>query len=78
MSDQFTTATRGARFRRGIAALITLVGLLVVVPAVLFTVGGDPIPHHVASLARMGHNLTSRDTSGRLFLGLTLIVGSRF
>ncbi len=74
MSDQLLASTRGSRLRRGIAALGTLVGLLVGVPAVLLSAGGDPIPDHIASLSRMAHDLTSTDTSGHLFLGFALLV----
>ncbi len=74
MSDQLLASTRGSRLRRGIAALVTLVGLLVGVPAIMLSAGGDPIPDHIASLSAMAHNLTSTDTSGHLFLGFALLV----
>ncbi len=72
MSGQLMTPSSGARMRRGITALIVLCGLIVGVPGALLSVGGDPMPHHVASLSAVRHALTSSDTSGHLFLGLAL------
>ncbi|HEY1489046.1 MAG TPA: LysM peptidoglycan-binding domain-containing protein [Micromonosporaceae bacterium] len=74
MSGQPNSVSTGARFRRGITALFILCGLLVGVPAILLSVGGDPLPHHIASLHQIGHDLTSTDPTGHLFLGVALLV----
>ena len=53
MSGQLMTTSSGARIRRGVTALIVLCGLILGVPVVLLSAGGDPVPHHVASLSRI-------------------------
>jgi hypothetical protein len=57
-----------ARLARGIAALVTLLGVLIAVPAVLYAAGGEPLPGHVPSLAGIWHGLTTVDPSAHLFI----------
>jgi len=74
MPGQLMAAPWGTRLRRGVTALVVLIGLLIGVPAMLLSAGGDPMPHHAASLSSIGHNLTSTDTNGHLFISIVLVV----
>src|SRR6266704_1138254 len=62
------TGRRAAAVLRGLAAMITLLALVVGLPAVLYRFGGSPVPHRLPSLHQAGAALTHRD-SGALFLG---------
>jgi len=62
------TGRRAAAMLRGLAAMITLLALVVGLPAVLYRFGGSPVPHRLPSLHQVGTALLHRD-SGALFLG---------
>lgn len=53
---------------RGLAAMITLLLLVIGLPVVLYRFGGSPVPHRLPSLHQAGAALLRRD-SGALFLG---------
>ena len=59
---------RVAAALRGLAAMITLLLLVVGLPVVLYRFGGNPVPHRLPSLHKVGAALLRRD-SGALFLG---------
>jgi hypothetical protein len=74
MTGQLNSMSTGARLGRGISALLILCGLLIGVPAILLSAAGNPLPNHIASLHQIGHDLTSSDPTGHLFLGAALLV----
>ncbi len=53
---------------RGLAAMVTLLLLVIGLPAVLYRFGGSPVPHRLPSLHQVSSALLHRD-SGALFLG---------
>ncbi|HKD97700.1 MAG TPA: hypothetical protein VKB69_08870 [Micromonosporaceae bacterium] len=57
------------RMARGLTALATLLTLLVVVPAVLIGVGGNPLPRHLPNPGSIAHALVTVDRSGALVIG---------
>ncbi len=59
---------RAAAALRGLAAMITLLVLVIGLPAVLYRFGGNPVPHRLPSLHQVSNTLLHRD-SGALFLG---------
>ncbi len=63
------TGRRAAAALRGLAAMITLLALVIGLPAVLYRFGGNPVPHRLPSLHQVSHTLLQRD-SGALFLGI--------
>jgi DNA-binding SARP family transcriptional activator len=58
------TRRRGPAVAAGLAALITLVALVVGLPVLLYKLGGSPLPSHVPSIAQIGHALLHRDSGG--------------
>ena len=58
---------RAAAALRGLTAMITLLLLVIGLPAVLYRFGGSPVPHRLPSLHQAGHALLRRD-DGSLFL----------
>jgi DNA-binding SARP family transcriptional activator len=54
---------------RGLAAMITLLVLVIGLPVVLYRFGGSPLPHRLPSLHQVSSALLRRD-SGALFLGV--------
>jgi DNA-binding SARP family transcriptional activator len=58
---------RAAAAVRGLTAMITLLLLVIGLPAVLYRFGGNPVPHRLPSLHQAGHALLRRD-NGSLFL----------
>jgi DNA-binding SARP family transcriptional activator len=64
-----TTGRRAASAVRGLAALVTLLLLVVGLPAVLYRFGGSPVPRRIPSLHQVSAVLLHRD-SGSLFLGV--------
>ena len=63
------TGRRAAAALRGLAAMITLLVLVIGLPAVLYRFGGNPVPRRLPSLHQVSHTLLQRD-SGALFLGI--------
>jgi len=59
---------RVATVLRGMAALITLLVLVVGLPMLLYRLGGSPIPRHIQGWHQIRHTLLSRD-NGAIFLG---------
>ncbi len=52
---------------RGLAALVTLLALVIGLPVLLYQLGGSPLPGHIDGWSRIGRALAHRD-SGWLFL----------
>ena len=68
-----TSGRRAAAAIRGLAALVTLLLLVIGLPAVLYRFGGSPVPHRLPSLHQVSTVLLHRD-SGSLFFGVVRAV----
>ena len=68
-----TSGRRAASAIRGLAALVTLLLLVIGLPAVLYRFGGSPVPHRLPSLHQVSTVLLHRD-SGSLFFGVVRAV----
>ena len=60
-------ARRLAVTLRGLAALVTLIALVIGLPLVLYRFGGNPVPRHLASWHQISSDLLHRD-NGTIFL----------
>ena len=56
------TGRRAAAALRGLAAMITLLVLVIGLPAVLYRFGGNPVPPRLPSLHQVSHTLLQRDS----------------
>ena len=66
-------------FRRrltGLLAAVLLLGIVVVLPATLLSVGGNPLPHDMPSLADVSTALTSPDDGTLAVAAITFIAVS--
>jgi len=61
------TGRRAGAAARGLAALVTLLLLVVGLPAVLYRFGGSPLPHRVPSAHQVTAALLRRDTGSLFF-----------
>jgi DNA-binding SARP family transcriptional activator len=54
---------RGRSAVAGLGALLTLLALLVGLPALLYRLGGSPLPGHLPAASQVGHALLHRDSA---------------
>jgi nucleoid-associated protein YgaU len=60
---------------RGLLALLVIVALLIGLPAVLYALQGNPLPHSSTDLSGLPARLAAPDTDGSLFLGALTWIG---
>jgi DNA-binding SARP family transcriptional activator len=65
---------RPARLAKGIAALVVLAALVAGIPWALWHYIGWPLPHHMPSVAQVGHVLDSHGIAGRTLVDALAVV----
>ncbi|MDA8274600.1 MAG: LysM peptidoglycan-binding domain-containing protein, partial [Actinomycetota bacterium] len=65
---------RLAHLAKGIAALVLLAALVAGIPWALWHYIGWPLPHHMPSVAQVGHVLDSHGIAGRTLVGVLAVV----
>ena len=65
---------RLAHLAKGIAALVVLAGLVAGIPWALWHYIGWPLPHHMPSVAQVGHALDAHGIAGRTLVDVLAVV----